>query len=438
MKVKRQLENIKNYRQWPFQDILDNVNMHEPEKGQTPLHIAKYLGYSLAVSEILKHNGLILKDKNNQYAWEIKSKDNVTAETNQKIEYQIKEYLYKYRQGYDVSFYNQTYDWLENVNTREKYKCWTPLHRATYHGDLKSIEILLNSGALIMKDSDGKFPHEIDKYFYVSDEDHKKAKALINEVIYKYRRGYDVSFYNQNYNWLNNVNMRESHKSWTPLHRATYHGDHKAIEVLLNHGALVMKDSDNKFPHEINKYLYATKENYDRCIYLIKQSHQGYGTCFYKWPSFNILANPNMREFETGYSWTPLHAAYYLADYLMAKTLLVSGAKIQQDAFGRYPWDIPLYVNANPEEYKKIENIIPSYLRDQIKNSDIKICDLYRQVENSSEKINNLYGKLNNSREVINDLQNRSEARIAEAKQHASDLMRQQLRDNLLREQVRI
>ena len=45
-----------------------------------------------------------------------------------------------------------------NINSKDKYDLWTPLHCACYFGNLSLVSLFIKSGALLMATTRGMFP----------------------------------------------------------------------------------------------------------------------------------------------------------------------------------------------------------------------------------------------------------------------------------------
>src|SRR6266702_5371348 len=130
-----------------------------------------------------------------------------------------------------------------NVNAQRKDH-WTPLHLASYNGQLDIARVLLNHGAQVgAKHNNGETPlHKVSRGKYESQEDGVCVAQLLLE------RGGDVNA------------QRDDH--WTSLHLASYLGKFDIARLLLNHGAKVdAVDVLGKTPlHHVSKGTYDSED----------------------------------------------------------------------------------------------------------------------------------------------------------------------------------
>jgi len=145
-----------------------------------------------------------------------------------------------------------------------------------------------------------------------------------------------------------NLNMRETHSGhhWTLLHYAVYCGDDELVKYLLDHGALILKDREDRFPEEVPMWetVKATRsEGHARACTLVGgTAEQGRGVAKnYPWPNgYDFLSDVDGREKMTCHNWTPMHAAVHHTDPVLVRWLLAYGAKVELDAQNRRPDEV--------------------------------------------------------------------------------------------------
>ncbi|HFL2714582.1 TPA: tetratricopeptide repeat protein [Legionella pneumophila] len=262
------------------------------------------------------------------------------------------------------------YQWPEDIETNPNCResttgyNWTPLHAAVHHGNAHLVADLLNNGAVVVKDARGILPNEVELWSELQDHNesvsgYKAAQKYIKELhIIKPGTGIDGA--GAMYQWtddiLSNPNCRESNTgyNWTPLHAAVHHGDAWLVAYLINHGAILVRDARGRLPNEVALWPQLLEfnesiEGYKLSQKYIQELHinnpgtgiDGVGA-MYQWGD-DMLSNPNCRELNTGYKWTPLHAAVHHGDSWLVSYLLSHGAVAVRDVRGRLPQDVPLW-----------------------------------------------------------------------------------------------
>src|SRR6266702_3376122 len=189
-----------------------------------------------------------------------------------------------------------------NVNAQRKDH-WTPLHFASYNGQLDIARLLLNHGAKVgAKHNNGETPlHKVSCGKYESQEDGVCVAQLLLE------RGGAVNA------------QRDDH--WTSLHLASYLGKPDIARLLLDHGANANAEADNgESPlHKVSKGKYESQEDGVRIAQLLLE----------RGGDVNAQRDDH---------WTSLNLASYLGKFDIARLLLNHGAKVDAvDVLGKTP-----------------------------------------------------------------------------------------------------
>jgi ankyrin repeat protein len=190
------------------------------------------------------------------------------------------------------------------VNTRSK-DSWTPLHVASYYGNVEIVRLLLDHGADLdaaTGNMEDKPLHSVSYGKYRSQEDGVRVAQLL------FDRGADVNTRGKN--------------DWTPLHLASCYGSVEIVRLLLDHGADLDAATGNmgeKPLHKVTYDKYRSQEDNVRVAQLLLDR----GT------------DVNTRRKD---DWTPLHAASYNANAKIVQLLIDHGAEVDAvDDFGNTP-----------------------------------------------------------------------------------------------------
>jgi ankyrin len=191
-----------------------------------------------------------------------------------------------------------------DVNTQRRDH-QTPLHLASYYGNIEIVCLLLDHGAdpEAAEGNMGQKPlHRVACGEYKSQEDGVRVAQLLLE------RGADV-------------NTRcDDHQ--TPLHLASYLGNIEIVRLLLNHGADPEAAEGNmgeKPLHHVPCGEYKSQEDGVRVAQLL----------------LDRGADINTRRKD---DWTPLHLASYLGNAEIVQLLIDHGAEVDvMDDFGKTP-----------------------------------------------------------------------------------------------------
>ena len=189
-----------------------------------------------------------------------------------------------------------------HVDTRRNDH-WTPLHVASYSGNVEIVRLLLDHGADPEANAEGymgsKPLHQVSCGKYRSQEDGVRVAQLLLE------RGADVD------------TRRNDH--WTPLHVASYYGNVEIVHVLLDHGADPEADAEGdkgKKPlHMVSSGKYRSQDDGLRIARLLLERG----------------ADVNTRRND---DCTPLHVASYFGIVEIVRLLLDHGADPEANAEG--------------------------------------------------------------------------------------------------------
>jgi ankyrin repeat protein len=191
----------------------------------------------------------------------------------------------------DMDGVRQALNWGTDINTKDDFRIWTPLHWAANFGHKDIVSLLISHGADI------------------------EAKNGIGE---------------------------------RPLHRATSRGDVDLMELLLACGADAnVRRDDGETP--LNAPIYSNEEAAIKCLFAYgaqvnTQSNRGV-TPLYAAASRNkvevmklLMANGASIDLGDNDGWTPLHAAAYWQSKNAVELLLAHGAEVdKRDNKGKTP-----------------------------------------------------------------------------------------------------
>jgi ankyrin repeat protein len=133
-----------------------------------------------------------------------------------------------------------------DVNTRCKDH-QTPLHHASYFGNVEIVRLLLDYGADVEANAEGDYGekplHQVSYGKYRRQEDGIRVAQLLFDC------GADVNI------------CRKDH--WTPLHIASYFGNSEIVRLLIDHGAEVdAVDDFGKTPlHDVTRGEYKSQDD---------------------------------------------------------------------------------------------------------------------------------------------------------------------------------
>ena len=259
-----------------------NVNTRRKDHW-TPLHLASYFGNVKIVRLLLDHGA------------------DLEAEEGKMGEKPLHQVSYgKYRSKEDgVHVAQLLLERRADVNTRRKDH-WTPLHVASYFGNVVIVRLLLDRGA-DLEAAEGKMGekpfHQVSYGKYKSQEDGIRVARLLLE------HGADVN------------TRRKDH--WTPLHHASYFGNVEIARLLLDHGANseANAEGDMKPLHQVSYGKCRSQEDGVRVARLLLERG----------------ADVNTRRKD---HWTPLHLASYFGNVEIVRLLLDYGADPEANAEG--------------------------------------------------------------------------------------------------------
>ena len=193
-----------------------------------------------------------------------------------------------------------------DVNTRRNDH-WTPLHTASYFGNVEIVRLLLDHGADPEANAEGdmgsKPLYMVSFRNYRSQEDGVRVAQLLLE------HGADVN------------TGRNDHL--TPLHTASYFGNIEIVRLLLDHGAdpeaTVEDDIGEKPLHRVSYGEYKSQEDGLRVAQLLLEH------------GVDINTRRNDR-------WTPLHIASHFGTLQIVQVLIDHSAEVDAvDDFGITP-----------------------------------------------------------------------------------------------------
>ena len=193
-----------------------------------------------------------------------------------------------------------------DVNTRRNDH-WTPLHTASYLGNVEIARLLLDHGADPEANAEGdmgeKPLHKVSVGDYRSQEDGVRVAQLLLE------RGADVN------------TRRHDHQ--TPLHVASYFGNVEIVRLLLDHGADSEANAEGDYGskplHSLSCGKFKYQEDGVRVVELL----------------LDRGADVNTRRDD---HWTPLHLATICGKFDIAQLLIDRGAEVNAvDNFGKTP-----------------------------------------------------------------------------------------------------
>jgi ankyrin repeat protein len=182
-----------------------------------------------------------------------------------------------------------------DVNTRRKDH-QTPLHVASYYGNVEIVRLLLDHGADLEAaegDLGGKPLHSVSLGEYRSEEDGVRVAQLLLD------HGADVN------------TRRKDHR--TPLHVASYFGNVEIVHLFLEHGAdleAAEGDMGEKPLHGPSYGEYRSEEDGVRVAQLL----------------LDHGADVNTRRKD---HWTPLHVASYFGNVEIVHLFLEHGADLE-------------------------------------------------------------------------------------------------------------
>jgi ankyrin repeat protein len=193
-----------------------------------------------------------------------------------------------------------------NVNSRRNDH-WTPLHIASYFGNLEIVGLLLDHGADPDANAEGnngaKPLHNVSYGKYRSQEDGVRVTQLLLD------RGADVNA------------RRNDH--WTPLHCASYFGIVEILRVLLDHGADPEANAEGYIGEKpLHKVSYGKYRSQEDGLFVVQLLLEG-------------GADVNTRRHDGS---TPLHVASHFGKVEIVQILIDHGAEVNaMDGIGKTP-----------------------------------------------------------------------------------------------------
>ena len=253
----------------------------------TPLHTASYFGIVEIVRLLLDHGA--------------DPGANAEGDMGEKPLHQVS--YGKYRSQEDgVRVAELLLDRGADINTRRDDH-WTPLHVASYLGNVEIVRLLLDHGADPEANAEGdmgsKPLHQVSCGKYRSQEDGVRVAQLLLE------RGANVN------------TRRDDHQ--TPLHAASYFGNVEIVRLLLEHGADSEANAEGDYGakplHSLSCGKFESQEDGVRVAELLLEH------------GADVNARRNDHH-------TPLHVASYLGNVEIVRLLLAHGADPGANAEG--------------------------------------------------------------------------------------------------------
>ena len=260
-----------------------NVNTRRNDH-RTPLHLASYFG-NVEIVHLLLNNGA---DP------EANAEDDIGEKPLHKVSYG------KYRSEEDgIRVAQLLLERGADVNTRRNDH-WTPLHAASYSGNVEIVRLLLDHDADPEASAEGdmgeKPLHQVSFGKYRSQEDGVRVAQLLLE------RGADVN------------GRRNDHQ--TPLHLASYYGNVEIVRLILDHGADPEVNAEGEKPlHRVSYGKYRSQEDGVRVAQLLLER------------GADVNGRRNDHQ-------TPLHLASYSGNVEIVRLLLDHGADPEANAEG--------------------------------------------------------------------------------------------------------
>jgi ankyrin len=246
---------------------------------QTPLHLACYFGNVEIVRLLLDHGA---------------DPEAITEGDGEKPLHKVSYGEYRSQED-GVLVAQLLLDRSADVNTRRKDD-WTPLHVASYIGNVEIIRLLLDYGAdpeAIAEGDMGEKPlHQVSYGKYRSHEDGVHVAQLLLD------RGA-------------NVNTRRN-DHLTPLHVASHFGNIEIVQLLLDHGADLEAETVDVGETPLHRVSYGKYRSQEDGV-LVTQLLLDRG------------ADVNTRRKD---HWTPLHVASYLGKADIVQLLIDHGAEV--------------------------------------------------------------------------------------------------------------
>ena len=256
----------------------------------TPLHVASYSGNVEIVRLLLDHG----------------ADPEASAEGDMGVKPLHQVSYGKYRSEEDgVRVAKLLLERSADVNTRRNDN-QTPLHLASYFGNVEIVRLLLDHGADPEANAEGSMGskplHEVSYGKYKSLEDGVRVAQLLLE------RGADVN------------TRRNDH--WTPLHIASYFGNAEIARLLLDHGADPEANAGGRLGEKpLHQVSYGECRSEEECV-RVAQLLLEHG------------ADVNTRRSDRQ---TPLHLASYYGNVEVVRLLLDHGADLEANVEGEKP-----------------------------------------------------------------------------------------------------